>query len=150
MSPTSVALGADRVAERAVEGGGVFRRVGHDLHAAEAGGVERLADRADAPVHHVGGGDHVGAGLRLHERLADELRDARVVDDLVALHDAVMAVARVGIERDVGDEADLRARRALMARQARADEVLGIQRLRAERIAARRLGVGEERDRRDA
>ena len=32
---------ADRVAERAVEGGGVFRRIGHDLHVDETGVVER-------------------------------------------------------------------------------------------------------------
>ena len=33
---------ADGVAERAVEGGSIFRRIGHDLHVEEAGVVERL------------------------------------------------------------------------------------------------------------
>ena len=75
----------------------------------EAVGVERLADRADAAVHHVGGRDDVGAGLGLDQRLQDELLDGGVVDDLVAGHDAVMAVAGVGVERDVGDDADVRA-----------------------------------------
>jgi hypothetical protein len=43
----------DGVAERAVEGGGVFGGIGHDLHVEEAGLVQRVADGADAAVHHV-------------------------------------------------------------------------------------------------
>ena len=64
-----------RVAERAVEGGGVFGGVGHDLDVAEALHVQRPADGADPAVHHVGGRDHVGAGLGLDERLDAELLD---------------------------------------------------------------------------
>ena len=116
MSPFERARGAERVAERPIEGGGVFRGVGEDLHVEEAFGVERLADRADPPVHHVGGRDHVGPGARLVERLAHQRRDRLVVEDanlaLVLMHQAVMAVAGIGVERDVGDEAELRETRA--------------------------------------
>ena len=50
-------------------------------------------------------------GPRLVERLRDQHLDARVVDDLVAVHHAVMAVAGVGVERHVGHEAEVRAPR---------------------------------------
>ena len=101
MSPTRRRAGADGVPERAVEGGGVFRRIGHDLHVEEAGLVEAFADGGDAPVHHVGGGDDVGAGLGLEHGLADQERDRLVVEDPLALHHAVMAVAGIGVEGDV-------------------------------------------------
>ena len=42
-----------------------------------------------------------------------------------------MAVAGVGVERDVGDEAELREFACLIARQALADEVLLVERLGA-------------------
>ena len=41
--------------------------------------VERVADRADAAVHHVGRRDHVAAGLGLDERLAAQELDRLVV-----------------------------------------------------------------------
>ena len=74
-----------------------------------AGGSSAGADRADAPVHHVGGRDDVAAGLGLDQRLAHQHLDGLVVDDLVAAQQAVMAVAGVGIERDVAQDADLAA-----------------------------------------
>ncbi len=56
-----------RLAERAVEGGGELRRVGHDRRLGEALVVERVADRADAAVHHVARRDDVGAGAGLRD-----------------------------------------------------------------------------------
>ncbi len=44
-----------------------------------------MADRADAAVHHVGGRDHVEAGLGLDHRLGDQHRDAVVVVDVFAV-----------------------------------------------------------------
>jgi len=41
--------------------------------------VERRADRADAPVHHVGGRHHVGAGLDVRHGGAREQFDLPVV-----------------------------------------------------------------------
>src|SRR5437899_2973448 len=59
------------VAERAVERGAVFRRIRHDGDLLEAALVERLADRADPPVHHVRRRDDVcAARRRLHRRRA--------------------------------------------------------------------------------
>ena len=74
--------GAERVAKRPVEGGCVFRRIGHDLHVARSLRVERAADGADAAIHHVGGRDDVASGLRLDQRLAHQHGDRLVVHDL--------------------------------------------------------------------
>ena len=94
---------ADRVPERAVEGGGVFGRIGHDLDVVEAGGIEPGADGADAAIHHVGGRDDVAAGLGLDQSLADQHRDGLVVEDDAVAYQAVMAVAGIGIERHVAE-----------------------------------------------
>ena len=61
----------------------------------------------------------------------------------------VVAMAGVGIERDVEDDADVEARRLDGARRA-AHEVLGIEGLARVLGAQLGLGVGKERDRRDA
>ena len=115
--------------------------------------VERLADRADAAIHHVGRRDDVDAGLRLVHRLGHQHRDAVVVVDIfagagVADH-AVMAVVGVGVERHVADQAELGEFPLQQARRA-AHQVLGVQRLGALGI----LDVGrrhrEQRDGRDA
>ena len=93
-----------RLAERAVEGGGVLGRVGDDRQLLEALGVERPADRADAAVEHVARADGVGARLGVaHGRLREQL-ERDVVQDLVALDDAAVAVRRVLAEADVGEE----------------------------------------------
>ena len=128
MSPLSAPAEPKRVAKRPVEGGRVFGRIGHDLHVEEAFGVERLADRADPPVHHVGGRDDVGAGARLVERLARENLDRLVVEDgelarSGLAHEPVVAVAGVGVERDVGDEAKL-GKLALDRAAGAADEIV--------------------------
>ena len=95
------------------------------------------ADRADAPVHHVGRRDDVAAGLRFHQRLLHQHRDRLVVDDLVAAHQAVMAVAGVGIERDVAQDADVG--QFLLDRADRlADEVVGVERFAA--VSSRSFG----------
>ena len=67
----------------------------------EAGAIERVADRADAPVHHVRGGDDVGAGLGVHQRLTAQDLDRLVVGHIAIAHKAVMAVRRKGIEGHV-------------------------------------------------
>ena len=60
----------------------------------------------------------------------DQQRDRLVVEDPLAVHQAVMAVAGVGVERHVGDDADLRHGRLDRAHGA-ADEVAAVQRLGA-------------------
>ena len=79
--------------------------------------------------------------------------DRLVVEDadvaVALMHEAVVAVAGVGIERDVGDEAD--PGELLLDRPAGlADEVALVERFAAVLVLEMRLGVGEEGDRRDA
>ena len=111
--------------------------------------LEARADRADASVHHVGRRQNVRSGLRLHQRLANERLQRLVVGDLRAVQQAIMAVTRIGIEGDVEHNADVDAGILDRARRA-ADEVIGIERLARVRCAQLGLGVGKERDRRNA
>ncbi len=69
--------------------------------------VERRADGADAAVHHVGRRDDVAAGLGLDQRLLHQHLHGLVVDDVAVAQQAVMAVAGIGIERHVAEDADL-------------------------------------------
>jgi len=69
-------------------------------------GLERVADRADAPVHHVGGRDDVGAGLGMGAGLAYQGVDGDVVHHVaLGIDDAVLTVGGEGVQRDVGDHA---------------------------------------------
>ena len=145
MSPVSVLAEPIGVAERAVEGGRIFRRIGHDLHVEESGRVQRLADGADAAVHHVRRRDDVAAGFGLHQRLPHQYRDRLVVEDPAVLDQPVMAVAGEGIERDVAEHAEIG--KFLLDRAHRlAHEVIGVERLRAVLVAQGRLGIGKQRD----
>ena len=111
-----------------------------------AGPLERRADRADAAVHHVRGGDDVGAGFGLDQGLVDQDRAGGVVEDIARLvDDPVMAVRRIGIERDVGEHADF-GRRVLRRLDRAADQIVGIERLA--RIVGAQAGrrVGEQGD----
>ena len=74
----------------------------------EAVRVERVADDADAAVHHVGGRDDVAAGGRLGERLLDQGVQRLVVDDVAVADQPVLAVAGERVQRHVADHADVR------------------------------------------
>ncbi len=77
-----------RLAERAVEGRRVLRRVRDDRRVRQ-----RLADRAHAPVHHVARADGVGAGVDVADRGPGEELEGRVVVHLAGLRDhAAVAV----------------------------------------------------------
>ena len=106
--------------------------------------VERGAQRADAPVHHVARRDGVGARGGLGDGGAGEqLERGVVVDDAVGAQHAAVAVARVLAQAQVGDHEQVgiggldRARGelddALVVPRARALLVLG---RRAARTAA--------------
>ena len=72
-----------------------------------------------------------------------------VVDDALALHQAVVSMAGVRVERDVGDETELR--KLLLDRAARpANEIALVERLAAVLVLQVGLGEGEERERRHA
>ena len=115
----------------------------------EAGLVERVAHRADPAVHHVGGGDDVAAGSRLHHRLAAQDRHGLVVLDIAGADDAVMAVRGERVERHVAQHAEA-GQRLLQRRDRPTDEVVGVERLAAFRILKRGRHHRENRDRRDA
>src|SRR5437868_5315356 len=101
-------LAADRLAERAIEGRGVFRRIGHDRDILVPGRFERPADCSDATVHHVGRSHDVRAGIGLDQGLIDQDADGVVVDDIAEFVDQpIMAMHGIRIEGDVGQHADL-------------------------------------------
>ena len=63
----------------------------------QPGILEGMADGADAPVHHVRGRDHVGAGVGMRARLADQGLDGQIVDEVARLIEhAVLAVGGEG------------------------------------------------------
>ena len=141
--------GADRVAERAVEGAGVLGGVGHDLDVGVARAVEPGADRAHAPVHHVAGRDDVAAGLGLHDRLADQRLDRLVVQDLAVLHQPVVPERVERVEGHIADHADVGHLPLDLAHRP-ADQVVRVPGLLARRRLLVALDVREHRDRRDA
>ncbi len=103
--------GADRVAERAVEAGGVLGGVGEDAGMDVPGLLQRPADGADAPVHHVRGRHHVGTGLGVGQGLADQHLHGFVVHDVAGVVDqTVLAVGGKGVQGHVGDHAEVRYR----------------------------------------
>ena len=78
------------------------------------------AQRADAPVHHVRRRNDIDAGLGVAQRLPRQRRDGQVVRHVAAgVEQAVLAMAGVGIERDVGDDAERRKARLQRAHGAR-------------------------------
>ena len=83
------------------------------------GAFERLADGADAAVHHVAGRDDVDAGLGLHQRLLVQHGHGLVVEDVAGVvEQAVLAVAGERVERDVGQHAEPGKRAFSRARRA--------------------------------
>ncbi len=71
--------------------------------------LECAADGADAPVHHVGRGDHIGTRIRMRSRLAHQGFDRQVVLNVAPLvNEAVLTVRGEWIESDVGDDAEVR------------------------------------------
>ena len=103
------------------------------------------ADRADAAVHHVGGRDDVAAGFGLHQRLLDQHFDGFVIEDHAVAQQAVMAVAGIGIERDIAEDADV-GHFFLDRADGAADEIVRIERFAAVVVAQTRIGIGKERD----
>jgi len=59
-------------------------------------------------VHHVGRRDDVDAGGRLGERLLHQRVERHIIDDVARrVDDAVLAVRGIGVEGDVGHDAEL-------------------------------------------
>ena len=66
--------------------------------------VQSQADGADASIHHVGGGYHVGARIRVHDSHSRELLEGRIIVYTPIDHQSVVPVGRVCVERDVRDQ----------------------------------------------
>ena len=97
---------------------------------------------ADAAVHHVAGRDDVRARRGLVERLVDQhrRRSSSLSDIAGGIDQPVMPVAGIGIERDVGQHADLRHRILDRADRA-AHQIVGVERLARRRRCAAARGV---------
>jgi hypothetical protein len=68
---------------------------------------QRLADHADASIHHVGRRDHVGSRVGVRQGLLDQDFDGGVIGDVALfVEQPILAVAGVRVERDVGDDAE--------------------------------------------
>ncbi len=89
------------------------------------------ADRGDAAIHHVRRRDDVCAGHGVRERRLCQVHHGDVVDDVLSLDDAAMAMRRVLAQADVGDD----------------DQVLDLAFERANRVLDRSVGVRRSRAR---
>src|SRR6266542_5188608 len=87
------------LAERAVEGRGVLRRVGEDRRVRQL-----FADRTDAAVHHVARTDGVRACLDMADGSSRDQLQGLVVRDLTVAHDSAVAVRGVLAEADVSEQ----------------------------------------------
>jgi hypothetical protein len=109
-----------------------------------------VADRADAAVHHVAGGDDVDAGLGLHQRLLAQHRHRLVVQDVAAVvEQPVLAVRGEGVQRHVGEQAELGEALLEVAHGAR-HQAFGVGRLAAVGRLQRRFDDREQRHHRHA
>ena len=109
--------------------------------------VERVADGGHAAVHHVAGGDEVGAALGVrHGHLGEQL-EGDVVDDLAVLHHAAVAVVHVLAEADVGDDHEV-GELVLDGAHGHLHDALGVVGAGRRRVLVR--GDAEQQDRRDA
>jgi len=87
--------------------------------------LQRLADRADAAVHHVAGREDVGAGRGMGQRLPHQRLDGGVIEDVaVRIDQPVLAVGGVGVQGLVGHHSQLGEARFQRADRTRHDPVL--------------------------
>ena len=75
--------------------------------------IERIADGFDAAIHHIRRSDHVGTGAGMAKCLLAKHLNGLIVENpqlpvFVFLHQAIMAVGAVGVERHIGDHAQRR------------------------------------------
>ena len=105
--------------------------------------LKRRADCTDAAVHHVRRSDDVGPGGGLIERLGGQYLDRGIVDDpALRVDQAVVPVAGIGVEGDIGQHPDLR-HLVLDRPNCPADQILGVERFLAAIAAHPRRRVGE-------
>jgi hypothetical protein len=111
---------------------------------------QRAADGADAAVHHVAGRHDVHAGLGLHQRLLRQHGHGLVVEDVAGVvEQAVLAVAGEGVQRHVGQQAQLGEALLQFAHRAR-HQAFGVGGLAAVGRLQRQLDHREQRHHRHA
>ena len=141
---------ADGLAVRPVEPARILGGIGEDHRVGEALLLEGEADGANAPVHHVRRRDHIRARADMHQRLRDEALHRGIIRDrAILVQKAVMAVARIGIQRNVRDQTNFR-RGILHGFQRARHEAVRRERARALGVLALRPDIREQRDRRNA
>ena len=122
--------GLRRVAERAVERGGVLHRIGHDRRIHIPRLVQRFADSQNAAVHHVGRRHHVRTGLDMAEGGLGKQFQRGIVHHFAAgvafLQDAAMTVRSVFAQTHVGHNLQIRPLRLKHTDGALHDAVRGI------------------------
>jgi len=111
--------------------------------------VERIANAADAAIHHVGRRHHVDAGLGFRQCLAHQRLECLVIQDHAVAQQAVMAMARIGVERHIADDADC-GHRALDLADGAVHQVLRVPCFLAPWALPLERSGGKERDGRDA
>ena len=100
--------GLRRVAERAVERGGVLGGVGHDGGGLIAVLVQDGPNGGYPAVHHVGGGHHVRPRLHMGEGGLGQHLQGLVVVHALAAEDAAVAVVGILAHAHVGDHIEIR------------------------------------------
>ncbi len=146
----SALLGADRVAERAVEAARVLCRVGQDLHlvVAAASSALRIAPTRPSIMSEgaitsaAGSASAVACRVRMPTLASLRMRPSAVISPS-------WAMARVGIERGVRDDADL-GDSLLDGADGAAHQVVAVHSLAADGIAEFTLDIGKGRDGGDA
>mmetsp|Transcript_46010 Transcript_46010/g.77359 ORF Transcript_46010/g.77359 Transcript_46010/m.77359 type:complete len:434 (-) Transcript_46010:346-1647(-) len=103
-------IGVQCSAERSVERRGVLRSVGHDSHTGESLIVQCVSNGANPSILHIGRCHNVGSSSGLLHGLLAELLHGDIVDDLpsVHIHNAIVTVAVVGIQGNIGADNHVR------------------------------------------
>ena len=141
---------AERIAKRSIKCRRILGRIGKNGRVLPTGAVERPADRTHSAVHHIRRRHDVAAGCGQQAGLLGEHLDGLIVEDASSLQQAVVAVAGVGVERHVADDADRIAAVFLNRPHRATDEIVRVQRMpRIERFM-RLFHNGKESHSRDA
>ena len=92
------------VAKRSVIGRAIFGGIGHDRNLIEVAFIQSLADLGHPAIHHVGGGDHIGAGFGMGQGCAGQQIEGGVVIDAVAFHDPAMSMICILAQAYIGND----------------------------------------------
>ena len=66
--------------------------------------IQSFADFGNPAIHHVGRGDHIGAGFGMGQgRAGQQIKGGVIVDD-VAFHNSAMSMIRILAQANIGDD----------------------------------------------